>query len=300
MSQSQKASRTDTREAAPMPPIASPGNTVQASLCFIVHQDTKPYFKSSALTGGLPEVHFQTEMRQVALHDLRQRGDTLSLEREGFELHRHTSQVADLYDDAAIRDVYEPELQGLLQRLTGAQQVVIFDHTRRSDAPEGANNPDGLRGPASRVHVDYTVGSGPQRAADVLGEATVRDTLARGGRIVQVNVWRPIKGPVRRSPLALAAADSVPRTALVATDQIFPDRVGEIYQVAYDPAQRWYWAPDITPDEVLLIKGWDSDGSRLAVFTPHGAFELPAQGTDDPPRESIETRTFLLFDNQDT
>jgi hypothetical protein len=141
------------------------------------------------------------------------------------------------------------------------------------------------------------VDSGPKRAADVLGEPTVRDTLARGGRIVQVNVWRPIKGPVRRAPLALAAADTVPRSSLVATDQIFPDRVGEIYQVAYDPAQRWYWAPDMTPDEVLLIKGWDSDGTRRAIFTPHGAFDLPGQRPEDPPRESIESRTFLLFDN---
>lgn len=273
------------------------GSSVRAPLCFIVPQATKPYFKSSALTGGLPEVHFQTEQREVTLHDLRQRGASLSLEQDGFELHRHRSRVNDFYDDAAIRAVYEPELQVLLEQLTGARQVVIFDHTRRSDAPDGASNQDGLRGPATRVHVDYTVESGPKRARDVLGEATVRDTLARGGRIVQVNVWRPVKGPVRRAPLALAAADSVPRASLVATDQLFPDRVGEIYQVAYDPAQRWYWAPAMTPEEVLLIKGWDSDDSRQAVFTPHGAFDLPGQRPEDPPRESIETRTFLLFDN---
>ena len=36
-------------------------------------------------------------------------------------------------------------------------------------AGSGAANPDGFRGPATRVHVDYTPKSGPQRAKDSLG-----------------------------------------------------------------------------------------------------------------------------------
>ena len=63
---------------------------------------------------------------------------------------------------------------------------------------------------------------------------------------------------MQRSPLALADASSVRPEDLIATDQVFPDRVGEIYHLAYDPAQRWYYAPEMSPDEVLLIKGWDS------------------------------------------
>ena len=72
--------------------------------------------------------------------------------------------------------------------------------------PLQAANPDGARGPASRVHVDYTVDSGPRRARDALGAEEVDRVLAGGGRIVQINVWRPISGPVRRAPLALADA----------------------------------------------------------------------------------------------
>jgi hypothetical protein len=137
------------------------------------------------------------------------------------------------------------------------------------------------------VHVDYTVDSGPQRARDTLGVEEVDRILAAGGRIVQVNVWRPIARPVRRTPLALADASSIARQELIATDQRFPDRVGEIYQVAYAPQQR---------DEVILIKGWDSLDDGRARFTPHGAFRLPNQDPDAPPRESIESRTYLIFD----
>ena len=146
------------------------------------------------------------------------------------------------------------------------------------------------------MHVDYTVRSGPQRARDSLGEDEVDRILASGGRIVQVNVWRPITGPVLRAPLALADAASIPPSDLVATDQRFPDRVGEIYQLAHGPGHRWYYAPEMTPDEVILIKGWDSLDDGRARFTPHGAFVHPGETPDMPARESIETRTYLVFE----
>ncbi|MEL0022336.1 MAG: CmcJ/NvfI family oxidoreductase, partial [Rickettsiales bacterium] len=160
----------------------------------------------------------------------------------------------------------------------------------------GAANPDGLRGPATRVHVDYTVASGPQRAKDALGEADYERLIATGARILQVNVWRPITGPVQRSPLALADASSIEKEELLATDQVFPDRVGEIYQVAYGGNQRWYYAPEMERDEILLIKGWDSIDDGRARFAPHGAFSLSEMKTDAPARESIEVRTFVVVD----
>ena len=113
---------------------------------------------------------------------------------------------------------------------------------------------------------------------------------------MQINVWRPIRGPVRRSPLALADAGSVRPSELVATDQRFPDRVGEIYQLAHGEGQRWYWVPEMERGEVLLIKGWDSLDNGCARFTPHGAFQLAGQDPGAPPRESIEVRTYVVFE----
>ena len=208
----------------------------------------------------------------------------------------HTTEVEDLYDDDAIEQVYYPEIEDLLKRRFGASKVAVFDVTRRSDGGPGAPNPDGLRGPASRVHVDYTVKSGPQRTKDVLGEDEAARLEAAGARIVQVNVWRPIRGPVERSPLALADASSIGDGELVATDQIFPDRVGEIYNVTHGAGQRWYYAPLMTPDEVLLIKGWDSVDDGRARFTPHGAFVSPDTRDDAPARESIEIRTLVVIE----
>ena len=276
------------------PPLAV--TDLKAPLNFIRRQDTKPVFHSSALTGGEAKIFFDPEAHTVPISDMREIAETLSVDHEGFELLSHTTAVEDLYDDDAVKQVYYPEIEALLRRKFGASQVVIFDVTRRSDGGAGAQNPDGLRGPATRVHVDYTAKSGPQRAKDILGEDEAARLTAAGARIIQINVWRPIRGPVERSPLALADASTVAPEDLIATDQIFPDRVGEIYNVAHAPSQRWYYAPRMTADEVLLIKGWDSLDDGRARFTPHSAFNFPEVREDAPARESIEVRTFVVID----
>ncbi len=269
---------------------------LRAALSFIVKPESgTPYFESAALTGDLPREHFATQEQAVIVHNLRRVGSH-SLDTTGFELRRYPTAVADLYDEQGVETRYREEIKHLLTVATGADDVVIFDHTRRSDADAGARNVDGARRPASRVHVDYTTRSGPQRARTVLGAARYDAILEGGGRVVQVNVWRPISGPVRRSPLALADASSVPPADLVRTEQLFPDRVGEIYHLAYSAHHKWFWAPAMDRDEVLLIKGWDSLADGRARFTPHAAFHPPGEDHNAPPRESIEVRTFLVFE----
>ncbi len=269
---------------------------VTAPLRFIVPQDTKPAFHAAALTGGEPKVFFETEDIPVAIQDMREIADDLSVDREGFELWYIPTGVPDLHDDDAVTTDYYAEVEALLTERFDASRVVVFDATRRADSKDGADNPDGPRGPAARVHVDYTVTSGPQRVRDVLGDDEAERLFASGARVLQVNVWRPLHGPVVRSPLALADARSIATEELVATDQVFPDRVGEIYQVAHGDAQRWYYAPEMTADEIILIKGWDTLDDGRAIFTPHGAFNHPDTPANAPPRESIEIRTLVIIE----
>jgi hypothetical protein len=283
-------------DTAPTTAVRRTAGDVEAALTFIRPSATKPVFHSSAITGGAPKVFFDTERHAMLIQDVRPLASELSLDHEGFELRRHRTAALDLYDDATVENVYYPEIEALLRGVTGASRVIIFDATRRSDGGAGASNPDGRRGPATRVHVDYTEKSGPQRLKDLVGEAEALRLLASGARIIQINVWRPIRGPVARSPLALADASSVRPEDLIATDQVFPNRVGEIYHLAYNPSQRWYYAPAMTPDEVILIKGWDSLNDGRARFTPHSAFDLPDTPADAPARESLEVRTLVVIE----
>ncbi|KAF7508568.1 hypothetical protein GJ744_009117 [Endocarpon pusillum] len=56
------------------------------------------------------------------------------------------------------------------------------------------------------------------------------------------------------------------------------------------------WISDQPPDEVLLIKIFDSEGAEGGVTkTPHASLEMDCSEEEPPPRESIEVRAVLCF-----
>jgi hypothetical protein len=79
------------------------------------------------------------------------------------------------------------------------------------------------------------------------------------------------------------------------TDLVYRDRVGETYQVSYNPRHRWLFFPRMRTDEAMLIKCYDSDLGGKARFAAHSAFDDPSTLTDAPARESIEVRTLAFF-----
>ena len=229
----------------------------------------------------------------VNIHDGRQSEQIFDLDDQGFRLTTQYSRVSNFYDDAEVEQVYYREMQRLLKAATGAQRAVIFDHTVRV----GGANSDSASGdgttsaPVKIVHNDYTQKSGPQRVLDLLGDEA-EDLLKH--RFAIVNVWRSIEGEVASAPLAVIDSNSLKRGDLVPTDLVYPDRIGEIYEITANPDHRWFYFPKMTEDEVLLIKGYDSDSSK-ARFTPHSAFDHPDTPADGLDRKSIEIRSLIFF-----
>jgi hypothetical protein len=229
----------------------------------------------------------------VEIRDVRPVASTLSLEREGFQLLTAPTSVRNFDDEQAVRTRYYAETISLLEELTGASRVVVFDHTIRRRIPGATDRSTGIpRQPVPRVHNDYTVKSGPQRVHDLLGDEA--DGLLQT-RFSVINVWRPIRGPIQDSPLAVSDARSVHDNDLVATDLIYPDRTGEIYYVKFNPEHKWFYAPAMRDDEVILIKCYDSVDDGRARFVPHSAFVDPTTPAGAPPRESIELRTLVFY-----
>jgi hypothetical protein len=224
----------------------------------------------------------------VAIADAR--GIGAHIDREGFELRASTSAVKDFLDDEQIASVYYPEINQLIMEATGASRVEIFDATRRF---ERANTSDGPRAPVHAAHNDYTEKSAPQRVRDLLGE--MAETLL-GRRYAFINVWRPLQGPVVSSPLAVADARTVAPGDLVATDLVYADRIGEIYHLHPNPEHRWFYYPQMTAHEALLLKCFDSATDGTARFAPHTAFTDPNTPAGAPGRESIEVRTIAFFE----
>lgn len=114
------------------------------------------------------------------------------------------------------------------------------------------------------------------------------------GRVQVINLWRPIIGPLRDSPLAMCDATTVAPDDLVASDLIYPNRSGETYSVTYNPSHRWFYFPDMTTEEALLLKCYDSATDGRTRFGPHTAFVDPTTPVDAAPRESIELRTLVF------
>jgi len=265
---------------------------VDAELHYLGRMTERPRNYTFDPPPGVAKSNIVSESHVVPIYDARVAAPGATLDDEGFAVLHHKSAVHDFYDKDELRRVYYPETERAIAAATGATRVFVFDHTVRRRVYGADDRVVGLpRQPVPRVHVDHTEASGPQRVRDLLGDEA--EALLKG-RVQVINLWRPIRGPLRDAPLAVADARTVSESDLVASDLVYPNRVGETYAVRFNPAHRWFYVPEMQPDEALLLKCYDSETDGRARFAPHTAFEDPTAGPYVPPRESIELRTFVF------
>jgi len=149
-----------------------------------------------------------------------------------------------------------------------------------------------------------------------------------------INVWRPIGNPASDFPLAVIDWRTTKPDDFVKVDLLYPKRKdsvidgdddrgkevlpdpasttstvgyevkGETYAVAPSDKHQFYYQKDMTPDEALFLKCFDSysewmpNGKKgLAHGTPHTAFVDPQTPADAPGRQSIEVRCLVFYDN---
>jgi hypothetical protein len=265
---------------------------IHAPLNFLRPMAARPVSYQYEPPPGVPQRSGTYDPHRVAIRNARPLAAGLSLDAEGFALLRAPTAVAAFDDPAAIRAVYYPEVERLIAGATGAERVIAFDHNVRN-AARAESGEAGIRGPVQSTHNDFTDRSGRDRALREL-EARGLDPALLGRRFAIVNLWRPIGRPVEKWPLAVADARTIAPADLIVTDLLYRDRVGETYALRFNPAQLWYHFPLLTPDEAILIKGYDS-AEEVARFTAHSAFEDPGSPDGAPERESIEVRALVLW-----
>jgi hypothetical protein len=274
---------------------------VTAQLNYLASGDGPVQVRVYPPGSGIATVRPPSIPHEVSIRDARPVADQLSLDEHGFELHHHPSEFNDFYDESAVRERYYPEVRSAMLKFTGAIEVIVFDHNVRS-AARAARGETGIRLPVDQIHNDYTEQSGPKREMEILETAGRTDLANR--RVAFVNAWRPIVGPVQDNPLALCDARTVAPEDFVATDihhfgeqnLIVPRHTGQIYSVRHNRAHRWIYVSDMQPQEVLLLKCYDSRVDGRARFMPHTGFRNPACPSTFVPRESIEARTLVVFD----
>jgi len=263
-----------------------PRGSVNASITFYEPplDGSTPWNYVEAPPAGSPQRNYQEVPSEVTIDDIRGQEASYNLDTHAFAVAQGVeSAEKDFTSDDHIKSTYYPEVEDLiLKEVSGAQRVLLFDHTIRRSSPNAH------RAPVTRAHIDQTAKSTKARVEYHLPEEA--EELLKG-RYRIINVWRPLNGPVVASPLAFAASPSVPDDDVVPVEHRYPHRTGETAGIKHGEGHDWHYWSGMTNDERLFLQCFDSEkGARV----PHTAFVDPRTQPNWPGRDSIEVRALVF------
>ena len=288
------------------------------------HIDTNSYTgKPWAKVDG-PGKAFKQKDYERNVFNIRGKEQEFTTDNSGFAVYNKSAKEKLFVDDAAVRNGYYPEVEELIKKThSGVKKIYVFDHTIRR------RTKDSPRQPVQQVHVDQTPEAAAARVRRHLPDEA--DELLKG-RYQIINVWRPIENPATDFPLAVIDWRTTSPEDFIPVDLMYPKRAdsvmddddrgkekvpdessydsiesyevkGETLGVAPNDKHKFYYMKDMTPDEVMLLKCFDSRGSGLetgvdgiALRTPHTAFIDPDTPKDAPGRQSIEVRCLVFYE----
>ena len=234
-----------------------------------------------------------TDVREVDIRNGWPEVDRFDLDREGFVLKPFPARFELFDDDAAVKSTFYRQVEDFVKSHSGARRVVIFDHTIRKRLPADLKVQTEVKRPAVLlVHSDYTVASGPQRVRDILPEEA-DGLLTR--RVAFYNLWKSLHEVVEELPLAICDATRQNEGDMLRMELKYRERMGEIYVMRHAPNHRWIYFPNMTAEQALLFKTYDSETDGRARFVGHTAFEDPNTPANARKRESIEVRMMAFF-----
>ncbi len=238
------------------------------------------------------------DKHDVRIADGRRVRDRLSLDREGFILADHPCGLTDASDLKAEADDYLASVGAMLKQLSGADLVfaqgkgLLKRHAERAKV-------EGAIGPSRWAHMDYTEYAAHKWVEWI--EGWQGRPLRHYPRFVIYQTWRCVSPPPQDNTLVLCdastirAEDCIVFDACVAKPYDEPGNQFESQLCRYDPGQRWWYFPDLTADELIVFKAFDSDRSRDAQPL-HNSADIPGLPADAAPRVSVEARFFAFFE----
>ncbi|KPM38053.1 hypothetical protein AK830_g8520 [Neonectria ditissima] len=118
------------------------------------------------------------------------------------------------------------------------------------------------------------------------------ELLKKRWHIVNLNIWRPLNGPVKSMPPAVCDSQHLHEDDIVASDIVLPHLQIQAYEVWYNPNQLWYFLENQVSSEVLLMLSADSDTSTLSYAA------AAASGPKQTPEEAAAPQPVELVNNE--
>lgn len=261
--------------------------SVQAQLMFARRSaDEKAPVAIPPAAYEIPMVNYDVNIR-----DARPIADELSLDTEGFVLVRHKISCAGVRDPEIMRDKYLEEMVPFLKNYFNASQVIP---KRAGVVLRRAGTGSNLAPISKTAHSDYAPIMGPVLAAAENQEQGI--SIRSYSRMMIIQAWRVLSAPPQDYPLALCDASTIHDDDMVVVD-FNRNKPGwhKSWSVCFNPDHRWYYFPEMTPDELILWKGYDS-ATHFNVRSTHTAFDDRRTYPNANPRESVEARFFVYYD----
>lgn len=232
-----------------------------------------------------------TSTQEIRVENARplQAAGEIDLERSGYMLTTHQTQIKDFRDEAEVAKVYYPEMERLVEKTTGAAKAFVRSHLVRTETPVDFND-----GYARFVHCDYNMQRLKEMSEEVLADHGV--TPDPNWIYVWFNTWQPFDNAAINNPLAFCDWQSLPADDVIDYFYTGRNRDSLVAAPVYNPEHRWRYFPDMTTDEILLFKQLDGRPGDRSVYCPHTSFDVPDTPEDAPPRRSIESRILAVFE----
>jgi hypothetical protein len=236
------------------------------------------------------------------------------MDKLGVALASCDSQCNNFYDSAEVRRVFYPEMEKLLLEFyPDATDALVYNHDVFDKDYEGdrtedqdAKNPGVNANYANLVHNDLNDNSGRVRCRELLTrnlrnfgreqyctEVEADEKMSR--RFLSINLAKPME-TVEQNPFVLCAWPSFADQPYINNYRVYDDRVGETTRFTYRPEHEWYWIPQQQPNEVSMLKCYDSvcDGS-VSRWSFHSACIDPTAAADARCRKNVVARAFVFF-----
>ena len=236
------------------------------------------------------------------------------MDRLGVSLAHIESKCSNFYDSAQVERVFYPEIEKLLlEFFPDATDALVYNHdvfdkdyTGDRTEDQDNKNPGVNARYSTLVHNDLNDNSGRVRCRELLtknlrnfgreqhytGEEADKK-MSR--RFVSINLAKPME-TVEQFPFVLCAWPSFADQPYITNYRIYDDRVGETTRFTYRPDHEWYWFPQQKPNEVSMLKCYDSvtDGS-VSRWSFHTACIDPTAPADARNRKNAVVRAFVFF-----